>query len=229
MSSFFNMDSPVMRFLSRVCDLMILNVMCILCCIPIVTAGASITALYTVTLKMVRGEESYIFKGFLKAFKENFKQSTIIGLIMTFIGIFVFIDYRAASLLPDKMSNVFRILIGALILVYLMVLVYIFPYTARFENNIKNIFKNSLLISILNLPWTLVLVAFPVILVIITFLSNATLVYGSMLWILLGFACVAYASSTILRNVFAKYEPSEEDTENPDAFTLPEDDTDSEK
>ena len=73
MSSFFNMDSPIMRFLSRICDLMILNILCIICCLPVVTAGASITALYTITLKMVRGEESYIFKGFLKAFKENFK------------------------------------------------------------------------------------------------------------------------------------------------------------
>ena len=73
MNGLFNLDSPIMRFLSKVCDLMILNVMCIICCLPIVTAGASITALYTITMKMVRGEESYIFKGFLKAFKENFK------------------------------------------------------------------------------------------------------------------------------------------------------------
>ena len=85
MSSLFNMDSPIMRFLSRVCDIMILNILCIVFCIPIITAGASVTAMYTVTLKMVRGEESYIFKGFLKAFKENFKQSTIIWLMMAAI------------------------------------------------------------------------------------------------------------------------------------------------
>ena len=64
MSSFFNMDSPIMRFLSRLCDLMILNILCLICCIPIVTIGASITALYSVTLKMVKGEDSYIAKGF---------------------------------------------------------------------------------------------------------------------------------------------------------------------
>ena len=58
MNGLFNLDSPIMRFLSKVCDLMILNVMCIICCLPIVTAGASITALYTITMKMVRGEES---------------------------------------------------------------------------------------------------------------------------------------------------------------------------
>ena len=56
MNGLFNLDSPIMRFLSKVCDLMILNVMCIICCLPIVTAGASITALYTITMKMVRGK-----------------------------------------------------------------------------------------------------------------------------------------------------------------------------
>ena len=58
MSSFFSMDSPVMRFLSRVCDLIILNLLAIVCSIPIVTIGASITAMFSVTLKMVKGEES---------------------------------------------------------------------------------------------------------------------------------------------------------------------------
>ena len=230
MSSFFNMDSPIMRFLSRICDLMILNILCIICCLPVVTAGASITALYTITLKMVRGEESYIFKGFLKAFKENFKQSTILWLIMAVWGLFIFVDYRAASFLPENMSTIFRILIGALLVLYLMVLTYVFPYTARFENNIKNTFKNALLISILNLPWTLVLVVCPAALVFVTFLTPSTLVYGSMLWMLLGFAAVAYVSSIIFRKIFAKYEPQEEEnTSNPDAFSLPEEPADSEE
>ena len=230
MNGLFNLDSPIMRFLSKVCDLMILNVMCIICCLPIVTAGASITALYTITMKMVRGEESYIFKGFLKAFKENFKQSTIIWLIMAVLGIFVFVDYQAASLLPENMSNLFRILIGALIIFYLMVLSYIFPYTARFANNIKNIFKNSLLIAILNLPWTILVIALPIALGFLTFLTTTTLVYGSMLWMLLGFAVVAYIESMIFRRVFAKYEPaSEKDNTDPDQYTVPEELPDSSK
>lgn len=213
MSSLFNMDSPIMRFLSRVCDLMILNILCIVCCIPIITAGASVTALYSITLKMVRGEESYIFKGFFKAFKENFKQSTIIWLIMAAIGIFIYIDYRAAGFLPGSMSTVFQVLIGALMIVYAIILIYVFPYTARFINNIKNVFKNSLLIAILNLPWTILLVAIPALSIFLTFLTASTLIYGSMLWLLLGFSTVAYVSSIILRKVFEKYEPHEEEEE----------------
>nr|WP_317362920.1 YesL family protein [uncultured Blautia sp.] len=223
MSGFFNIDSPIMRFLSRVCDLMILNVLCIICCLPIVTAGASITALYTITMKMVRGEESYIFKGFFKAFKENFKQSTIIWLIMAVLGIFIFVDYQAASLLPENVRNIFRIFIGALIIFYAMILSYVFPYTARFANNLKNIFKNSLLIAILNLPWTILIVVIPAALGFATFLTTRTLVYGSMLWMLMGFAVVAYIESMMFRKIFAKYEPhTEEEVSDPDAYTVPE-------
>lgn len=220
MSSLFNMDSPVMRFLSRVCDIMILNILCIICCIPVITAGASITAMYSITLKMVRGEESYIFKGFFKAFKENFKQSTIIWLIMAALGIFIYMDYRATAFLLGNMKSIFQILIGALSILYFMVLVYIFPYTARFINDIKNIFKNSLLIAILNLPWTILLVVIPLGLGFITLLTTTTLIYGSMIWLLLGFASVAYLCSIILRKVFEKYEPHEE-TEG-EASELPE-------
>lgn len=107
MSSFFNMDSPVMRFLSRLCDLMILNILCLICCIPIVTIGASITALYSVTLKMVKGEDSYIAKGFFKGFRQNFKISTIIWLILLVIGALLAFDFRAVNMLPAALQNVF--------------------------------------------------------------------------------------------------------------------------
>ncbi len=224
MSSFFNLDSPIMRFLSRVCDLIILNLLTIACCIPVITAGASVTALFSVTLKMVKGEEAYIVKGFFKGFKENFKQSTIIWLIFAVLGFFLFLDYRAAVLLPGNLKSIFQVLIGAIVVLYLMVFTYIFPYVARFRNDIKNIFKNSLLIAVLNLPWTLLMILCPVVLAVVTFLTTATLVYGSMLWVLLGFATVAYCNSIIFRKVFAKYEPKEEEetTEGiPEDYSLP--------
>lgn len=205
------MDSPIMRFLSTLCDLIILNILCIICCIPIITAGASITALFSVTLKMVKGEESYIVRGFFKGFKDNFKQATIIWLIMAVFGIFMYMDYRAAYVLPTNVRNVFQVMIGAIMILYAMLFTYIFPYLARFENSIKNIFKNSLLIAVLNLPWTLLMTVLPIALVFITFLTSYTLVYGSMIWILFGFSLVAYMNSGIFRKVFAKYEPAEEE------------------
>ena len=86
MGKFFDMDSPVMRVLNRVGDLMIMNFLMILCCIPVITAGAAFTAMHYVLLKIVRGEEGYLIKGFFKSFKENFKQATILWLLMLLVG-----------------------------------------------------------------------------------------------------------------------------------------------
>ena len=62
-------DSGIMRVLSKICDIVCLNVLWLVCSLPIITIGASTTALYTVMLKLVKNEEGYIFKGFLHAFK----------------------------------------------------------------------------------------------------------------------------------------------------------------
>lgn len=214
MSSFFNMDSPVMRFLSRLCDLMILNILCLICCIPIVTIGASITALYSVTLKMVKGEDSYIAKGFFKGFRQNFKISTIIWLILLVIGALLAFDFRAVNMLPAALQNVFRILVGAFITFYILLFSYIFPYIARFENGIKDTIKKFSFNQYLK-PSTYSFNR--------TFTNRSgclyilnqmtTLAYGSLLWFLMGVSFVAYVNSISFRIVFAKYEPSEDEEE----------------
>ena len=72
---FLEIDSPFMRVLGRIADLMIINFLTILLCIPVVTAGAAFTAMHYVMLKLVRDEEGYIVKQYFKSFKENFVQS----------------------------------------------------------------------------------------------------------------------------------------------------------
>ena len=64
MNNLFNLDNPVMQFLSRIFDLVVLNVIFLVFCIPVVTAGASLSGLYYVSLKIVRGEEPYIWRYF---------------------------------------------------------------------------------------------------------------------------------------------------------------------
>ena len=82
----FNYDNPVWRFIGKLGDLIILNVLWIVCSIPIFTIGASTTAVYYVTLKMVRDEEDSTIKSFFRSFKSNFKQATAIWLILLAAG-----------------------------------------------------------------------------------------------------------------------------------------------
>ena len=125
MDKLFNMDNKFFTVMGRVADLIMLNVVCLICCLPIVTIGASLTALHYVTLKMTRNEESYIIRSFFKSFKQNFKQATIINLIMLVIAAILYMDLNIVPNLGGTMSQVLYILFIAFGIIYLMVFLYI--------------------------------------------------------------------------------------------------------
>lgn len=92
-SKLFDYDNPFFMFMSRIWDLMILNFLAVLLCLPVITAGASVTALYYITLKMAEDRESHIYRSFLKAFRDNLVQSTAIHLIVTAAGAVLLLDF----------------------------------------------------------------------------------------------------------------------------------------
>ena len=83
MGQIFNLDNPVWNFMSKVADLVILNILVMLCSLPVVTAGAAWTAMHFVTIRMARKEERYVVKDFFRSFKENFRQATVIWILRT--------------------------------------------------------------------------------------------------------------------------------------------------
>ena len=93
MSRFFNPDNPIMEFIAKIFDLILLNLIFIFSCVPIITIGASTSALSYVTLKMVRGEDPYIWQNFWKSFRQNFKQGTLIWVFSILVFIFLGMDF----------------------------------------------------------------------------------------------------------------------------------------
>lgn len=217
MRDFFNMDSPLFRALGKVADLMILNIAFILFSIPVVTIGASATSMYYVALKMAENEEGYILKGFWKSFKQNFKQATCIWLIDLAAGILLLVDLLILRNAEGTTSTVMRIMILAVLVVYLMISLYVYPVLARFYNTVKGTLKNSLLISIANFPYTILMLAICIVPVIVTLYNGYTLWYGLLVWILLGFSGITYANCFFMKKVLAKYMPKDEtEEEDPD-------------
>ncbi len=206
------MDNVITRALSKICDMICLNVLWVICSIPIVTTGASTTALYTVMLKMVRNEEGYIFRGFFKAFKENFKQSTIIWLIVAALGAVWWIDYRVSGLMGQGISDVFRIIFLLLGFLLLSVIIYVFPLTARYENSISATFKNAIILTVAKLPYTFIMVAVLVIAVLASLWNTMMLMMALPLWFIFGVSLIAWVNSYLLRRVFTVFEQEEEDT-----------------
>ena len=206
-------DNVVMRALGKIGDMICLNVMWLICCIPIITIGASTTALYTVMLRMVKNEEGYIFRGFLKAFKSNFKQSTLIWLILLLLGIVWTVDFRVAGFVPGMAGIILRAIFLALGFILLSVMIYIFPLTARYENGIKATFKNALILTVAKLPYTFLMVAIVVAAVFASLWSAFTLLFSLPLWLIIGGALIAWVNSYILRRVFVVFEGSDSRTE----------------
>lgn len=141
-------DSPLMTFLNRVFDLMILNILCLVCCIPIITIGPALTAKYDVAMRIVRKEEPTIFRPFFKAFADNFKQSVIVWSILLGACCLLLIDWN--WILDNGIGNVSPFYLMAAIITTLIVsfiIMTIFPIIARFEVTIKEAFKTSILFS----------------------------------------------------------------------------------
>lgn len=217
MGRLFDMDNKFFRFMGKLADLCILNVLCILCCIPVVTAGASITAMFYVTMKMVRNEEAYIARSFFKSFKENFRQATVINIIMLVIAGVLYVDFRVVKSMPGTASTVFQYLFLIFAILYVMLFTYIYPVLAKFYNSIKNTFRNAILMSVRHLPYTVLMILVSICPVLVFYIQSARA--QSMLLLLLimvGFALVAYINSFFFVKIFDRYiiQEPEEKSEN---------------
>ena len=202
--------------MGKVADLCLLNLVCLACCIPIVTAGASITALYYVTLKMVRNEESYIFRSFFKSFKQNFRQATIIHLIMVAAAVLLYLDTNIVKVMGEPMSQIMSVIFAVFTLVYAMILLYLYPILAKFYNSVKNTFTNAILMAIRHLPYTIIMLIICALPLLIFFVPSLQMQMTLILLLLLfGMAVIAYLNSFFLVKIFDKYilEKSEEDAD----------------
>ena len=204
-STIFNLDNGIMRFFSRVFDIVILNLLFIICCIPIVTIGASLTAMYSITLKMVRNEESHIIREFLKSFKQNFRQGTILEAIAIIIAFFITIDLRIIAMGYDNLK-VLEILCYAVVIWSYIIFLYAFPISARFIYTTKEVFKNSFMISSVNFQWTLLLILLNVPFVGMLFYSGVSMLLLFTILLICGFSGLALIQSFIFRKIFEKYE-----------------------
>lgn len=210
MDRFFNMDSPIMRFLSRLADLMLLNFIFWITCIPVFTIGASWTALSYVTLKMVRNEESYIARGFFKSFKQNFRQATLIWLGYLVVAAIFYMDFRLVSLMGGTMQSVMQVALLVLAILVAVTCVYTFPVLAKFENTIPNTIRNAFLISAGAPLRTVIIMVIVASALILTFFTSTTFAYGLLVWILCGFALIAFINARFFMKSFERYIPESE-------------------
>lgn len=222
MGKFLDLDSPLMRFLSKLADLLWLNVLTVVCCVPIVTAGASFTALHYSCLKMVRGEESYITKDFFKAFKRNFRQATIIWLIIVLLSALLAFDfYYVYQLLgAGDMQGWWPIILlaglGMVAIFLICTVTFIFPVLSHFNNTIKGTIKNSFLMSVLVLPKTVLMVALMAVPFLVMYFLERIAPLAWLYW----FSFPAYIGAMLYNKTFKRFEPETADTNDDFTWTV---------
>lgn len=133
----FNMESPVFQFLGTLFDFVILNIVFLVTCIPVVTIGPAVSALYTITLREVRNEQGYIVRPYLTAFKENFKQSFLLSVFYTVIGAVLLYNLAFWAQMKTAAGTVFLVVVAVCVLLYVLSLLYVFALSARFDNTVK--------------------------------------------------------------------------------------------
>lgn len=205
MNNLFSYDNKFFEILGKITDIVILNLLCIISCLPIVTIGASITTAYYVAMKMIKDEETYIVKEFIRSFKENFKTSTIVWCIMLIIGLTLLFDFYMATLVShESISKVLQFIFIMIGIIYTFTLTYAFPIMSKFENTIKNIIINSALISIQNLPYTVIIVTLNLSPILLINLFSSYWGQIIFLYIVIGFGIIICINSIIFENIFNK-------------------------
>ena len=198
----FHPDGLLIRFLTKVCDLLLLNLALVLSCVTVVFSGTAVTSLYTVTLKMIRGQDYTPIKDFLRALRENFLPS-FPAAIMLFVDVTLLAVLRAALYAETLLISPMLFILLTIIAVFLTALLsWLFPLLARFENIFSRHLSNAVRLSLVNLPVTFLLTTVNLLPLLLCLLIPTSLGVVFAFWLLFGFGAGAWVNSFYLNRIF---------------------------
>lgn len=208
MFSFFSPDSKFMQFLSRFADLVILNILFLLTSLPIFTIGPSSAAMYTITFRMLRCREEPVIRSYFRAFRENFRQGTVLWLIVLFAAVpaLVYLDHFYTM---EDGPNYLFVPFLTVFLVAVFAHCYAFPWISQFRNRTREVLRNALLLSFANLPRTIAATVINLLPLGLLLFQYELFIKVSFLWFALYFAAAAYMNTAILWKVFKPFYPEE--------------------
>lgn len=202
----FSMENPFFRFVGRVTDLVWLNILTLVCCIPVFTAGAALSAMYHVLIRLALKEEITVTRPFFREFKANFKNATKVWMPALFILVVMLanaslIERGVLSAYP-RLLIVAGVAIGIIVALVVMFLNYYFAMISRYDNEFKQYVKNALLMMIAYFPRSLCMLVIWVSPLAFMMLSD----YFLLLWFLYGLSFPGYVNAMLLGSLFVKTE-----------------------
>lgn len=193
-----SIEHPFFEFMGNIGDWIILNVLFVVTSLPVVTLGMTMTAMYKVALRRVRGESRYAAREYFQACREEWKQSTKLWLFFLVTGGILLFDV----LYGKNLWKMLNVAIGVLAVLWCFTVTYAFPLQARFQNSTKNTLKNALFLAFRNLPATFIMVIMNSIPAVCIAAGAFTTMVAMPIFCAAGFSLTAWANSLFLTRIF---------------------------
>lgn len=196
-------DSPFMDFMNTTAQFIALNFCFLICCIPVITIGPALAAMYQVLLREARGEHGYLLRKYWQHFSKMFRQGVLTFLLFMFQILLLVFCAAFWMHMNGTLSTAITVLLALFSVILFAAMMYSFPLMARFENGFWQTIKNAFCIALTNTKTTFILI-----LLHITILGLFYLFQGFKIFMLLiGFAFFTYVFAFIFTKVFRAYEP----------------------
>lgn len=202
----FKPDGPIFSALSRILDIILLNVLWMVCCIPVVTVGPATTAMYTVLFKMREKKDDSVIGQFFLALRGCFRQAFPAGLLLVAVGALLLMDFRVIYYDSSFSMQWLRWVFWVILAVAAAWFSWLFPLIAKFENSFRGMLRNARLMMIRHLPITVIITGLNLLPWLLAYF-NPYLTLWNMLffWLFMGFGLIAYVNSLLLYRVFYRY------------------------
>ena len=206
MDKFFDSNNPVMKFLSRLVDLVVLNIFTLLYSLPVVTAGGALTAMNYVLFHYVRGDETYTIKMFRDSFRTNFRQGIPEGILALAVAVITAVDMWALHGSESRSATLLMIIITIIAIMLFVTCVYMFALQSRYENTVSATILNAIRLAVGNLPRSVgMAVIWLIWIMVLIYLHNA----ASLAFLIYGLSLPGYMCAILYSKIFEDLESGE--------------------
>ncbi len=200
-------DNPFFEAMGRLGDIILVNLLLLLCSLPIVTVGASVSAMYGVFLQMMEGTEGRISITFFRYFRKGLKKNTMVWSTMLVIGILlIFNMFFLGHVGMEGIWRIVGIVTGCLILIWKILFAWVFAFLADWEERIRDGVTATMRMAVLHLPATLVMVVLNNILLICLWMGVFYLAAVIPIYLVAGFGLTGYVNTWFFKKYLKKKE-----------------------
>ncbi len=205
MTNLFSYDGLIYKTGTKIFQLLVLNILYLVTCLPLITIGAANTGLAAATMKMIEGKEGNVAIDYLHAFINNFKMATYFNLLFGVINVLVLLNYLFAGAVSSPLRPFVYFFLGLAGVISLVGMTFIYPYIARFDDDIMTTTKNTSLLILKHGKLSLLILLVAIVPVLLAILSPLLMVFSIYISAFIGFALLTYLKSLLLLSIYKQY------------------------